>query len=394
MGTDLKELEHEVIAAMRTAITNLESDLSLAREKMYAAHDLFGDHLMEWSEAFASLYNQMLEIHRAHTPMPTGHYRTRHIGIGYSSFPIQTWRADKEQPARPAAGELVARFDRLISAYTSREGTVIDRPEEYENRPLDSQEIRKGLPVWVQLHKRGARVAATIRDHSEDRSRCAVDLEIEDPTHPGQMIRQAYPKPVQVYQLTKREGPTPVEAMPAPSLESLDTRDARSQSRPAPRAGQTGSSADLREASLHDQVEAEPAPEPKALTETHAEDQALVPASLAIYSRETLRFQGPHDLARRDYLRTFGRERGYQAFWFTLHGSRSGYYQAGVPAGEEGWTHFLERAVQFDMYCAFIAAYAPGQLEHFLEDAAARGEIKLGMDMGLTWTPGNHPTSR
>lgn len=390
MGTDLKELEHEVIAAIHTAIANLESDLSLAREKMYTAHDLFGDHLMEWSEAFASLYNQMLEIHRAHTPMPTGHYRTRHIGIGYSSFPIQTWIADKEQPARPTANELVVRLDRLISAYTSREGNVIDRSGEYENRPLDSQEIRKGLAVWVQLHKRGARVAATIRDHSEDRSRCAVDLEIEDPTHPGQVIRQAYPKLVQVYQLTRREGPTPVKAMLAPPLESLDTRDVMHQ--PAPRAQQTD--IEPREAILEDQVEAEPVPAPKALPEIHAEDQALDPAHLAIYSRETLRFQGPHDQARRAYLRTFGRERGYQAFWFTLHGSRSGYYQAGVPAGEEGWTHFLERAVQFDIYCAFIAAYAPGQLEHFLEDAAARGEIKLGMDMGLTWTPGNHPTPR
>jgi transposase len=46
------------------------------------------------------------------------------------------------------------------------------------------------------------------------------------------------------------------------------------------------------------------------------------------------------------------------------------------------------------LYCAFIAAYAPGQLEHFLTDAAARGEITLGMDTSLTWTPGNHPTPR
>jgi hypothetical protein len=154
MGTDLKELEYEVIASMRTAIANLDSDLSLVREKKYVAHDLFGDHLTEWSEDFAGLYNQVLAIHRAHTPMPAGHYRTRHIGIGYSSFPVQTWIVDKEQPARPAAAELVARFDRLISAYTSREDTMIDRSGEHKNRTLDSQEIRKGLPVWVQLHKR------------------------------------------------------------------------------------------------------------------------------------------------------------------------------------------------------------------------------------------------
>jgi hypothetical protein len=63
---------------------------------------------------------------------------------------------------------------------------LIDQPEKQEDiRSLDPQEIKEGLPVWVQLHKRGARVAATIRGHSEDRSRCTVDLEIDDPIHPG-----------------------------------------------------------------------------------------------------------------------------------------------------------------------------------------------------------------
>lgn len=380
MGTDLKQLEREVIASMRTAIANLDSELSLVREQLYAAHDRFRDHLVEWPEDFASLYNQMLAIHSAHTPLPGGHYRTRHIGIGYSSFPIQIWITDKEQPARPSAGELVQRFDRLISAYASREDSMTDRSGEHETtRPLAPREIKKGLPVWVQLHKREARVAATIRDHSEDRSRCAVDLEIEDPAHPGQVIRLAYPKLVQAYQLTRREGSPPAEAMPTPEptppQKSLTTRDATNQ--PAPPAEQSDTGADLCEAIPQDQVEAEPVPASKALPEIHAEDQALDPASLASYSRETLRHLGPHDQARRAYLRTFGSGRGYQAFWFTLHGSRSGYYQAGVPAGEEGWTHFLERAVQYDIYCAFIAAYAPGQLEHFLTDAAERGEIKL-----------------
>src|SRR6266567_63143 len=241
---------------------------------------------------------------------------------------------------------------------------MTDRPGERENiRALDPQEIKKGLPVWVQLNKKVVRVAATIRDHAEDRSRFTVDLEIDDPTHPGQVIRQAYPKPVQVFQLTRREGPPTTEIAPEPErIPAL-------------------------KASL----------EPEATTSVpaiRAADLALDAASLTTYSRETLCFQGPHDQARRAWLRTFAQGRGYQAFWFTLHGSRSGYYQAGVPAGEEGWTHFLERAVQFDIYCAFIAAYAPGLLEQFLADAAARGEITLGMDTGLPWTPGNHPTPR
>ncbi len=38
---------------------------------------------------------------------------------------------------------------------------------------------------------------------------------------------------------------------------------------------------------------------------------------------------------------------------------------------------FTDRAVQCDIYCAFIAAHAPGQLKYHLEDAAARGEIPL-----------------
>jgi hypothetical protein len=96
--------------------------------------------------------------------------------------------------------------------------------------------------------------------------------------------------------------------------------------------------------------------------------QALDPESLTYYSRKTLCYQGAHDQALRAWLRTFAQRQGYPSFWFTVHGSRSGYYQAGVSRGEEGWTRFIERAVQYDIYCAFIAAYAPGQLQRYLED--------------------------
>ena len=85
-----------------------------------------------------------------------------------------------------------------------------------DTRPLDPQEIKRGLPVWVQLNKKGAKVAATIRDHSEDRSRCTVDLEIDDPLNSGRVIRQAYPKQVHVYQLTRREAPAPANTTPEP----------------------------------------------------------------------------------------------------------------------------------------------------------------------------------
>jgi hypothetical protein len=143
---------------------------------------------------------------------------------------------------------------------------------------------------------------------------------------------------------------------------------------------------ELAEQGTQDEQEAEPTqPEPQL------EQETLNPANLTTYARDTLTSQGPHDQARRAWLRSFAQERGYKDFWFTIYGQRSGNYQAGVPAGEEGWTHFLEKAVQYDVYCCFIAAYTPGQLEHLLKDAAARGEIKLD---SMVLTPSNRRTPR
>src|SRR2546425_30588 len=96
-----------------------------------------------------------------------------------------------------------------------------DLPGKREDaQPIDPQEIQKGLLVWVQLNKKGARVAATIRDHSVDKSCCTVTLEIDDPTNPGQVIRQAYTRPVQVYQLTRREEPARSAPQASPELEA------------------------------------------------------------------------------------------------------------------------------------------------------------------------------
>ena len=111
---------------------------------MNAAHTLFADHLMEWSEEFAMLYQKMYEIYCAATPMPEGRYRTTSIGIGYSSFPVTRWMADKVQSPVPAAKELVARFDRLISEYScclvdSSDG---DRPGG-TTRPLSTLSTRR-----------------------------------------------------------------------------------------------------------------------------------------------------------------------------------------------------------------------------------------------------------
>lgn len=113
-------LENKVIGYMRTAIANLDTDHATVRDSMEDAHRLFGKYLIAWSEDFAMLYNQMLAVHHAHTPMPTGHYRTHNIAVGYSSFQTQHWVADKVQPPIPTAIELLARFDQLISAYTEQ----------------------------------------------------------------------------------------------------------------------------------------------------------------------------------------------------------------------------------------------------------------------------------
>ncbi len=56
---------------------------------------------------------------------------------------------------------------------------------------------------------------------------------------------------------------------------------------------------------------------------------------------------------------------------------------------EDGWAGFLEKAVQYDIYCMFVAAFTPHvPLEHYLKDAQKRGEIKLD-GMMLLWRPGD-----
>jgi hypothetical protein len=117
----MKQLEQDVIGAMRAAIAHVDTDLAVVKENRYKAHELFAEHLLEWSETFSTLYSAMLEIFNAHTPKEKGHYRTIHIGIGYSSFPVCRWIADKEPPPQPTAGELCERFDLLIRAWKGSE---------------------------------------------------------------------------------------------------------------------------------------------------------------------------------------------------------------------------------------------------------------------------------
>ena len=117
MGTDLKRLETAVIEHMRTAIAHLGIDGYTAGEQRRRADDIFRDHLVEWSEDFAQLWQKMYEIWCAHTPMPKGQYKTTNKALGLSSVPVTRWIDDKEQPPIPATEELVARFDCLISTY-------------------------------------------------------------------------------------------------------------------------------------------------------------------------------------------------------------------------------------------------------------------------------------
>jgi hypothetical protein len=115
-------------------------------------------------------------------------------------------------------------------------------------------------------------------------------------------------------------------------------------------------------------------------------DDEPISLDLATYSRDNLKHQGPHDQARRSWLREWAEKRGYEGFHFTLHGKYSGYYQTGIAKGKEDWTNFLEKAVQYDVYCCYIAALKQHPLQDYLEDAERRGEIRFLNDT-LVWRP-------
>jgi hypothetical protein len=117
----MKRLEREVIAQLRLTIAHLDTDVSLVCKHRNAAHELFAEHFMQWSEAFAALYNQMMEVYRAHTPRPSGHWRATSIEIGFAPFPIKKWVADKVQTMPPTAVELLERFDALIEEWSNRQ---------------------------------------------------------------------------------------------------------------------------------------------------------------------------------------------------------------------------------------------------------------------------------
>lgn len=112
----MKHLENEIVEHIREAIANLGKDQFVAGEKMRKAHEIFSDHLMEWSDDFCRLYNEMLSIYRSYTPAKSGSYKSRHHGIGYSSFHSQKWVEDKIQVAVPTVDELLEKFDALIAS--------------------------------------------------------------------------------------------------------------------------------------------------------------------------------------------------------------------------------------------------------------------------------------
>lgn len=115
----MKQREHEIIAAMRLAIAQYHTEPVRAQEQMDHAHRLFANHLLEWSDAFAVLQQQMYKIWCAYTPMSTGRYRTRSIEIGYTPRQISEWMNDKRRPPAATTEALLDRFDQLIAAYTS-----------------------------------------------------------------------------------------------------------------------------------------------------------------------------------------------------------------------------------------------------------------------------------
>lgn len=74
---------------------------------------------------------------------------------------------------------------------------------------MKTSKVEKGVEVWVQLHKGQQKIAGTILDwafSSEgDYLQCKVELEIDNPLSPGQVLRQIHPKPIQSYKLSQRK---------------------------------------------------------------------------------------------------------------------------------------------------------------------------------------------
>lgn len=114
---DLTPIEDEIIASMRACIEAMDTDRAKVRDKYDAAQHLFGSHVSAWSEAFGNLYNSMLEIYRAKTPQQAGHFKTKHVEIGYTPFETKCWVPDKVQPKVPTAYALLERFDARIRVY-------------------------------------------------------------------------------------------------------------------------------------------------------------------------------------------------------------------------------------------------------------------------------------
>ncbi|MBV8822757.1 MAG: hypothetical protein JO123_08205, partial [Ktedonobacteraceae bacterium] len=104
-----------------------------------------------------------------------------------------------------------------------------------------------------------------------------------------------------------------------------------------------------------------------------------------IYSRADLR---QYHQERRAWLHTWAEEHGHRAVWYTAYGKYDGYTLHGVP---EGWGNFLEQADQYEIYCCFVTAVGQHPLEHYLEDAAKRGEITLDE---TAHRPSNDQTAR
>jgi hypothetical protein len=96
------------------------------------------------------------------------------------------------------------------------------------------------------------------------------------------------------------------------------------------------------------------------------------PENWTVYSNSDRR----HDAQRRDWLQAWGQEHDVQrGYWFTMWGRYSGYYQTHLLPGR--WAHFVEDAGYYEIYCLFVGVFTPGvPLAQYMEDAAARGEIK------------------
>ena len=103
-----------VLTTYRQALALYDTDIHEATFLYRQAYNSEGTFR---TDEFNQLEQEILTIWRNFTPQKRGTYRTSHVEVGYSSFPISRWVDDKQQPARQTTQQALQTFDMLVTPY-------------------------------------------------------------------------------------------------------------------------------------------------------------------------------------------------------------------------------------------------------------------------------------